>query len=128
MWLITGGMYQNKLEYAMEISGIAIDEVADGATCELKEIYTKKIVDNFNLLIKRLLKDEADVYELVENIVKLNPDIVIITDELGCGIVPIDAFDRRYREISGRIACEIAKKSSQVHRVVCGIGTVIKDA
>ena len=30
------------------------------------------------------------------------------------------------REKTGRICCRIAKEAGEVHRVVCGLGTVIK--
>ena len=50
----------------------------------------------------------------------------MITNELGSGVIPADPFDRQWREASGRAACDLAKYAAQVHRVVCGIGTVIK--
>jgi len=53
-------------------------------------------------------------------------DIVIICDEMGSGLVPIDAFQREYRDTVGKICCELAKKADTVTRVYCGIGTVIK--
>ncbi len=58
--------------------------------------------------------------------IKENRKAVIISNEIGYGIVPIDKFERRYRELTGRICCEIAKESKEVHRVICGIGTIIK--
>ena len=56
-----------------------------------------------------------------------NPDILVITNELGSGVIPADPFDRQWREASGRAACDLAKYAAEVHRVVCGIGTVIKE-
>ena len=55
-----------------------------------------------------------------------NPDLILVTNELGYGVVPVDRFDREYREKTGRVCCEIAKQATEVHRVICGIGTVIK--
>ena len=49
-----------------------------------------------------------------------------MTNELGYGVVPVDAFDRLWREKTGRICTELAGKAEEVHRVVCGIGMVIK--
>ena len=57
-----------------------------------------------------------------------NPDIVVVSQEVGYGVVPMDAFDRKYREAVGRVCTGLASKSKKVTRVVCGIGTVIKDA
>ena len=51
-----------------------------------------------------------------------------VSQEVGYGVVPMDAFDRKYREAVGRVCTGLASKSKKVTRVVCGIGTVIKDA
>ena len=69
-----------------------------------------------------------DVSELAERLIQLNPDVILVSDEVGYGVVPMDAFDRAYREAVGRVCTKLAAYSSQVTRVVCGIGTVIKDA
>ena len=53
-----------------------------------------------------------------------NPELVIVTDEIGCGIVPMDPFQREVREQSGRVCTALAGKARRVHRVICGIGTV----
>ena len=49
-----------------------------------------------------------------------------LAQELGCGVVPMDAFERAWRERTGRIGCELAKQAEAVYRVTCGIGTRIK--
>ena len=128
MLLITGGAYQGKLKYAIEKSGLKESDIADGTTCSEHEILEKPMVNHFHVIIKRLLEEGKDTEELINQILKLNPNIIIIGDELGCGIVPIEEFDRNYREITGRIYCKLAEHSSEVHRVICGIGMVIKHA
>ena len=37
-------------------------------------------------------------------------DRVLVTDEIGCGIVPADAFERLYREETGRLCCQFARE------------------
>nr|WP_207744841.1 bifunctional adenosylcobinamide kinase/adenosylcobinamide-phosphate guanylyltransferase [Clostridium butyricum] len=89
----------------------------------------KPVIYNFNNLIKELLvvyDDEEKVKENIKRMIKENRKAVIISNEIGYGIVPIDKFERRYRELTGRICCEVAKESKEVHRVICGIGTIIK--
>ena len=55
-----------------------------------------------------------------------NPDAFVTADEIGCGIVPMEAFERDYRETDGRICQRIAAYSEEVHRVICGLGMRIK--
>lgn len=128
MWLITGGAYQGKLDYALQITNIKKKDVIQGNTCQWEELLKAPLVNHFHLWIKRMLEEGQDVNELVEEIFLRNPNIVFIVEELGCGIVPMEAFDRDYRETTGRICCRIAKEAQEVHRVICGIGTVIKHA
>ena len=54
------------------------------------------------------------------------PDIILICDEVGGGIVPIEKTERDYRECVGRVLCELAKDADTVERVNCGIGRMIK--
>ena len=98
---------------------------------KLREIINcnKTVLYNFNILIKELLRvydDEEIVKEKINNMFKACRISVVISNEIGYGIVPMDKFERRYRELTGRICCDIAKESKEVHRVVCGIGTIIK--
>ena len=128
MKLISGGAYQGKLAYALALTGRNECEVADGNVCSMQELLEKPLVNHFHSWIDRMLKEEQQVNTLVDQIMKHNPGIVIIVDELGCGIVPMDPYARSYRELTGRICCRLAKEAKEVHRVICGIGTVIKHA
>ena len=74
------------------------------------------------------MKAGKDVSSLAGKLIRENPNIILVTDEVGYGVVPVDAFDRAYREAVGRVCTELAAFSTRVTRVVCGIGTVIKDA
>ena len=47
-------------------------------------------------------------------------------DEVGNGIVPVEKIERRYRDLCGRLLVEIASRSKEVYRVICGIGQKIK--
>ena len=114
MKLITGGAYQGKLAFARKEYGLGEDgDWADGAVCGREELFSRKGICHFHLFVR----------ELAEK----NSQAVIVTTEVGCGVVPVDRFDRLYRETCGRLATELAERSSRVHRVVCGIGMVLKD-
>lgn len=63
---------------------------------------------------------------LTERLFKACPGRVLVTDEIGLGIVPLDPFEREYREETGRICCLLAARSEQVWRVACGLGQRLK--
>ena len=126
MILIVGGSFQGKKEYAKSLFSLEKKDMIDGAVCPLEDIYTCKCIYHFHEWVKRILEGEKDLSNMAERLQKENPKIIIISNELGYGVVPIQAFDREYRETTGRVCTKIAGAASQVHRVICGIGTVIK--
>lgn len=124
MVLIIGGAFQGKTEYARErFPGLTW---ADGRSCTEEELCRAGGVHHFHAYIERALKMGEDVTRLGAKLLRENSQAVVVTDEIGYGIVPLDAFQREYREVTGRICTELAKEASPVIRVVCGIGTVIK--
>lgn len=130
MIFIIGGEFQGKLQYALDLTGLDESSMADGSKDDLEKFFSKPIIYNFHLFIRRLLEEKNDIESIkdkVRDIIKDNPEVIIISNEIGYGIVPIEKFDREYREVTGRICCEIAKNAKEVHRVVCGIGNIIKE-
>lgn len=51
---------------------------------------------------------------------------VVLIDEVGCGVVPIDPIERAWREDAGRLGCLLAERADTVVRMVCGIPLVLK--
>lgn len=125
MEMIIGGAYQGKTEYARkmypQLSWIS------GELAGEKELMSAQGVTDFQQYIHRELKEGKDVSDLAERIIRDNPDVILVSQEVGYGVVPVDAFDRKYREVVGRVCTKLAAYSHKVTRVVCGIGTVIKD-
>lgn len=124
MILIIGGAYQGKLAYARK----EYPEIAwiDGRECEVEELYVCQGIHHFHAYIERMMKKGLCVRDLACRIPLRNPEVVIVSDEIGCGIIPVDPFEREYREMTGRICTELAADAKKVCRVVCGIGMVIK--
>lgn len=128
MKLIIGGAFQGKKEYAKQQFDLTEMDMKDGAQASYEDIFHCRCLYHFHEWIKRGLEENWDFQGLGERLLESNPQICLISNELGYGVVPIEAFDRAYRETTGRICTDIAEKSSQVIRVVCGIGMVMKHA
>lgn len=126
MEMIIGGAFQGKSAYAKEkypeISWIS------GKEAEEESLLSAQGILNFHEYIRKEMKAGHDVASLAKKLIETNPAVILVSDEVGYGVVPVDAFDRAYREAVGRICTELAAYSSRVTRVLCGIGTVIKDA
>lgn len=127
MKLIIGGAFQGKLDFAKRKFALT-DGWVDGALCSEQELLTCRGISHFHQFIGRLVSEEADVWAVIQKLLDENPDIVVVTNELGYGVVPVTAFDRQYRETTGRVCTRLAAAADEVYRVVCGIGQVIKGA
>ena len=125
MEMIIGGAFQGKGAYARKTH----PEVAwkNGADLEKEDLMTVDGVLDFQEYIKKELKADRNVAGLAEELSEKNPDIILISNELGYGVVPIDKFDREYRETTGRVCTRLAKKSKSVVRIICGMECVLKD-
>ncbi len=51
---------------------------------------------------------------------------MLICDEVGGGVTPLDREDRDWRELVGRTCCALAETAEAVYRVHCGLGVRIK--
>lgn len=122
--IITGGAYQGKLAYARRLyPGMSW---TDGKSCGLDEIGTCSAVYAFHEFVKRWMEAGRSSAELTALLLEEKKERIIVCDEIGCGLVPVDAFEREYREETGRIMTALAERAERVDRVVCGIGTRIR--
>ena len=126
MKLITGGCYQGKEQWVLAHYQLQQSQAVDGAVCSREEIKTAKVLDHFHLLVQRWMREKRDPAEETAFILEENPELIIITDEIGCGIVPMDPNEREWREVHGRICCRLAEQADCVIRVIAGIGQRIK--
>jgi len=127
MEMITGGAYQGKREYAKKIFGFSDDDIADGTVCSETEIFSAKCICSYHIFVKRMLGDGKDPCEITERLCRENTDLIIITDEIGCGIIPLEKKERIWREMTGRCGCIIAANSVKVTRLINSVPAVIKD-
>lgn len=127
MKLVIGGYAQGKLNYVLGKYDVEASMVYDGEIPEkIEEEKSTVVINHFHNWLKTKIAyggcPEKEILEFVEKY----PNCVIISDEVGNGIVPIEAFEREYRERTGRILVELAKRAEEVERVICGIGQKIK--
>ena len=125
MEMIIGGAYQGKADYA-KAQFPDVDWKFGGEITE-EELLKAAGVLGFQEYIRKTLKAGEDLTGLAEKLAQQDPDVILVSEEVGYGIVPADAFERQYREAVGRVCTALAAKSRRVTRVVCGIGTVLKD-
>lgn len=107
MILVVGGFAAGKRAYVREALGYGDNRMSSNIDDDLPVFYG--------------LESQPDT-----PLQKLLGKDVVICDEIGCGLVPMDAGARQRREQVGRLCIQLAREADRVIRVVCGVGTVIK--
>ena len=112
MILSIGGAGQGKLDYVLQKTGYGPAQVARTP----EEARTRPVFAG--------LEDWPELDEAA--LLEANPDVILICDEVGCGVVPIDKADRAWREAVGRLCCHLARRADRVVRVFCGLPSPLK--
>ena len=89
------------------------------------------VIDCLTLWLSNLLADArrdvvAETGRLLRVAAAQDALIVLVTNEVGCGIVPENALARRFRDLAGRINQEAAVTASEVYWMVFGCPLRVK--
>ena len=68
----------------------------------------------------------AEIKELLDCIKKTKADFIIVTNEVGLGIIPGDRLSRLYRDLLGKANRMLAEKVDEVYLMVDGIPVCVK--
>lgn len=104
-----GGAFQGKLDYVLKKKGNL--KVADGRDCDEKQLQSADVVNHLHLLIQRRIAAGESTDTLIEELYAVNPQMILICDEIGSGIVPLE---RKRQDLQGN--CRTC--------VVCGSGKI----
>ena len=100
----------------------------------LKDKYEVAVIDCLGLLISNLLADHLDdeeierrIEQLVDAVRTVDLTTIIVSNEVGSGMVPMHALARRFRDLLGLSSQIIARKADKVVFMQTGIPVVIKE-
>jgi adenosyl cobinamide kinase/adenosyl cobinamide phosphate guanylyltransferase len=116
MVLVIGGLAAGKREYVKNTFGYSDADMADAV------LDGRPVLYNLQDLTAKTDKSEEELLPLL-----LQKDVVIC-NETGNGIVPVDKAERIARELTGRLCIQLATHAEKVVRVVCGIPQVLKES
>ncbi len=71
-------------------------------------------------------EDYPEVQAFLEMMDHPPMDLVIVSNEVGMGIIPENAMSRRYRDVAGSLNQQVAHRADRVVFVVSGIPMIIK--
>jgi adenosylcobinamide kinase / adenosylcobinamide-phosphate guanylyltransferase len=79
--------------------------------------------DDFEKMEKEIMEEFVS---FIDAIVSNSQTVIMVTNELGSGIVPEYKSGRVFRDIAGRVNQYIAMRANEVYLTVCGIPIKIK--
>ncbi len=112
MLLVIGGAGSGKREYVKSL-GYTDEDIADAV------LNDKPVLDNLQDIV---FADPLNV-KIFDILLQKR---IVICNEVGSGVIPLDARDREVREATGRLCNRLAQHAKKVVRLVCGIPIVIK--
>jgi adenosylcobinamide kinase/adenosylcobinamide-phosphate guanylyltransferase len=111
-----------------------IERKEDFITIEESKDLTKIIEKNKTYLIdcvsmwlfNNLENKEETLKVQLQEICKIEANIIFILNDVSCGIIPLDKESRRFVDFSGLIGQELAKLCNEVYEVKYGIERRVK--
>ncbi len=115
-------------------------EQVDGIIQEIGAKAEVIIIDCMTLLISNLISDyneessreifaskvEEKIEHIIEASLKCQATVIIVSNEVGSGLVPANPTGRFYRDILGQANQSIARNADLVYLLVAGIPLLIK--
>ena len=120
--LIVGGACQGKREYAQKAFGLNEREILpwneerEGASC----------IADLHLRVRACLEKGLTQQEVLEKLLPFCQGKIVLCDDIFCGVVPLDALERQWREVTGRLLCRLAQEADSIIRMQCGLPQAIK--
>ena len=126
MELYIGGYAQGKLAYVKQQFDLSEYEQYDRVLPVSGTGGKNILIDHLHLWVKKQLEEQNDPETALRTFLEKQTNWILISDEVGNGIVPMDTLEREYRERTGRMLITVAQQADEVIRVVCGIGQKLK--
>ena len=124
MVLIIGGSYQGKLDFAKNAFTLSEDDIF---TCSSSEIdFSKRCINSieeFSLANIRCGTDPSEYFKAHKDDWK---DSILICEDIFCGVVPMGAEMRAWRQATGRLCQYLSREAAQVSRIFCGLEQRLK--
>lgn len=112
MTVLFGGAWQGKHDYLH---------------AQYPNLPPEQLVDNLHLWVQEQLASGNDPVATIRERLDSYDDKVIICNDISCGLVPLTAEERAWREAVGRCMAMLCARAHRVVRLFCGIPTIIKE-
>lgn len=124
MVLIIGGAYQGKLDFAREQLGITDGDVF---VCNGAEIdFSKRCICGLEKFAYACTQAGTKPGEYLKAHREQWQDSIFICRDIFCGVVPMGAENRAWRQATGRLVQYLGREAARVSRIFCGLEERLK--
>lgn len=124
MVLIIGGAYQGKLDFAKTAFALSENDIftCSGSTIDFSKRCISSI-EEFSLACIQAGADPSEYFKAHKDDWK---DRILICEDIFCGVVPMGAEMRAWRQATGRLCQYLSREAEQVSRIFCGLEQKLK--
>lgn len=117
MILVIGGHAAGKKDWVKHTMHYEDSRIAEGV------LDQRPVLNSLQMLVLHCIRQGDEPQRLLPWLLEKQ---VVVCDEMGCGVVPVDEVQNRLREETGRLCVLLAQHAEKVVRITCGIPQVIK--
>ncbi len=126
MIFIFGGAHQGMAEYVRTALGMTNIVHLDADMCEI-DFAAAEAFDGLEMFALGCVRRGESVVSYFEQHCAEWAGKALIGLDFSCGVVPMDAEMRLWREENGRLNNYLAQRAARVVRLFCGIPQVIRE-
>ena len=124
MVFIIGGAYQGKLTYAKAAFHLSSEDIF---TCNGTEIdFRKRCIRSIEEFTYACVQAKTDAVKYFTAHRAEWENSILICRDIFCGVVPLGAENRAWRQETGRLCRYLSAEAKQVSRVFCGLEQRLK--
>ena len=124
MIFVFGGAHQGMEEYALNRCGV--DRICALSEMDEEIDFSAPAISALEQFVFGCVKRGESAVEYFQKHEEAWRDDVLIGMDFSCGVVPMDAQLRQWREENGRLNNYLAGRAERVVRMFCGIAQVLK--
>ena len=126
MHFYIGGAYQGKLDLAKRKFDLTENDIFT-CTEEVCSIdFDKRCIDHVEEFVLCCVRNHMDATEYFQTNSEKWKNSIIICADIFCGVVPLGADLRAWRDMTGRLSAFLSNEAESVTRVFCGLEQCLK--
>lgn len=124
MKLIIGGAFQGKRDFAKAAFQLGEEQIF---TCNGREVdFSKPCIDKLEEFTYACVEAKEDPVAFFRAHREEWQDAVLICQDMSCGVVPLGADMRQWRQNTGLLCQYLSAEADSVYRIFCGLEQRLK--